>query len=316
MAPPKRTGLGRGIGALIPTGPDEATDHDRPVDVFFGSDTDLVAVPGARLADLELGDIVPNAQQPRVEFDAEALQELVVSIREFGVLQPIVVRPRSGAAAGEAQYELIMGERRFRASKAAGLTRIPAVVKDTADEAMLRDALLENIHRAQLNPLEEASAYKQLLEDFGITQEQLADRIGRSRPQITNTIRLLRLPEGIQTKVAAGVLSAGHARAILSVGDEDSMRKLADKIINEDLSVRAAEAAAGVISPPKPKSAKAVAGKRQQHLGELADRLGDKLDTRVKIALGASKGTITIDFATVADLRRIFDALGVDSSVD
>jgi ParB family chromosome partitioning protein len=315
MAPPKRTGLGRGIGALIPTGPDETTDHDRPVDVFFGSDSDLVAVPGARLADLELSDIVPNAQQPRVEFDAEALQELVVSIREFGVLQPIVVRPRAGAATGEPQYELIMGERRFRASKAAGLERIPAVVKDTADEAMLRDALLENIHRAQLNPLEEASAYKQLLEDFGITQEQLADRIGRSRPQITNTIRLLRLPQGIQTKVAAGVLSAGHARAILSVGDEDAMRKLADKIINEDLSVRAAEAAAGVISPSKPKSAKAVAGKRQQHLGELADRLGDKLDTRVKIALGASKGTITIDFATVADLRRIFDELGVDSSV-
>ncbi|MGB3909697.1 MAG: ParB/RepB/Spo0J family partition protein [Pseudolysinimonas sp.] len=315
MAPPKRTGLGRGIGALIPTGPDEATEHDRPVDVFFGSDSDLVAVPGARLADLELSDIVPNAQQPRVEFDADALQELVVSIREFGVLQPIVVRPRAGAAAGEPQYELIMGERRFRASKAAGLDRIPAVVKDTADEAMLRDALLENIHRAQLNPLEEASAYKQLLEDFGITQEQLADRIGRSRPQITNTIRLLRLPQGIQSKVAAGVLSAGHARAILSVGDEDAMRKLADKIINEDLSVRAAEAAAGVISPPKPKVGKPVAGKRQQHLGELAERLGDKLDTRVKIALGASKGTITIDFATVADLRRIFDELGVDSSV-
>jgi ParB family chromosome partitioning protein len=206
MAPPKRTGLGRGIGALIPTGADEATDHDRPVDVFFGSDSDLVAVPGARLADLELRDIVPNAQQPRVEFDPDALQELVVSIREFGVLQPIVVRPRAGAADGEPQYELIMGERRFRASKAAGLVRIPAVVKDTADEAMLRDALLENIHRAQLNPLEEASAYKQLLEDFGITQEQLADRIGRSRPQITNTIRLLRLPQGIQAKVAAGVL--------------------------------------------------------------------------------------------------------------
>jgi ParB family chromosome partitioning protein len=316
MAPPKRTGLGRGIGALIPTGPDDATDHDRPVDVFFGSDSDLVAVPGARLADLELSDIVPNAQQPRVEFDADALQELVVSIREFGVLQPIVVRPRAGASAGEPQYELIMGERRFRASKAAGLERIPAVVKDTADEAMLRDALLENIHRAQLNPLEEASAYKQLLEDFGITQEQLADRIGRSRPQITNTIRLLRLPQGIQTKVAAGVLTAGHARAILSVGDEESMRKLADKNNNEDLSVRAAEAAAGVISPSKPKATKPVAGKRQQHLGELAERLGDKLDTRVKIALGSSKGTITIDFATVADLRRIFDALGVDSSVD
>jgi ParB family chromosome partitioning protein len=315
MAPPKRTGLGRGIGALIPTGPDDASDHDRPVDVFFGSDTDLVAVPGARLADLELSDIVPNAQQPRVEFDPDALQELIVSIREFGVLQPIVVRPRAGAGEGEPQYELIMGERRFRASKAAGLERIPAVVKDTADEAMLRDALLENIHRAQLNPLEEASAYKQLLEDFGITQEQLADRIGRSRPQITNTIRLLRLPQGIQTKVAAGVLTAGHARAILSVGDEDAMRKLADKIINEDLSVRAAEAAAGVISPAKPRGGKPVAGKRQQHLGELADRLGDRLDTRVKIALGTSKGTITIDFATVADLRRIFDELGVDSSV-
>jgi ParB family chromosome partitioning protein len=315
MAPPKRTGLGRGIGALIPTGPDDSLEHDRPVDVFFGSDSDLVAVPGARLADLELGDIVPNAQQPRVEFDPDALQELVVSIREFGVLQPIVVRPRAGAADGEPQYELIMGERRFRASKAAGLDRIPAIVKDTADEAMLRDALLENIHRAQLNPLEEASAYKQLLEDFGITQEQLADRIGRSRPQITNTIRLLRLPQPIQTKVAAGVLTAGHARAILSVGDEEAMRRLADKIINEDLSVRAAEAAAGVISPPKPRATKPVAGKRQAHLAELADRLGDKLDTRVKIALGASKGTITIDFATVADLRRILEELGVDSSV-
>jgi len=317
-AAPKRTGLGRGIGALIPTGPvvDESTEQDRPVDVFFGSDTDLVAVPGARLADLELGDIVPNAQQPRTEFEPEALRELIVSIREFGVLQPIVVRPRAGAAEGEPQYELIMGERRFRASKAAGLERIPAIVKDTADEAMLRDALLENIHRAQLNPLEEASAYKQLLEDFGITQEQLADRIGRSRPQITNTIRLLKLPENIQTKVAAGVLSAGHARAILSVVDEAGMRKLADKIINEDLSVRAAEAAAGLLAPPKPKAAKPVAGKRQDHLAELGERLGDKLDTRVKIALGASKGTITIDFASVADLRRILDVLGVDSSVD
>ncbi len=317
-AAPKRTGLGRGIGALIPTGPsvDESPDHDRPVDVFFGSDTDLVAVPGARLAELDLTDIVPNAQQPRTEFEPEALRELIVSIREFGVLQPIVVRPRAGAAAGEPQYELIMGERRFRASKAAGRDSIPAIVKDTADEAMLRDALLENIHRAQLNPLEEASAYKQLLEDFGITQEQLADRIGRSRPQITNTIRLLKLPQNIQTKVAAGVLTAGHARAILSVGDETGMRKLADKIINEDLSVRAAEAAAGLLSPPKVKAAKPVAGKRQDHLAELGERLGDKLDTRVKIALGAAKGTITIDFASVADLRRIFDVLGVDSSVD
>ena len=316
MAPPKRTGLGRGIGALIPTGVgDESMEHDRPVDVFFGSEGDLVAVPGARLADLDLGDIVPNAQQPRTEFEPEALRELIVSIREFGVLQPIVVRPRAGAGEGEPHYELIMGERRFRASKAAGLTSIPAVIKDTADEAMLRDALLENIHRANLNPLEEASAYKQLLEDFGITQDQLAERIGRSRPQITNTIRLLRLPENIQAKVAAGVLTAGHARAILSVGDESGMRKLADKIINEDLSVRAAEAAAGMLAPAKPKSATPTAGKRQEQLAELAERLGDKLDTRVKIALGSSKGTITIDFATVADLRRIFTELGVDSSI-
>lgn len=314
-AAPKRTGLGRGIGALIPTAPAvEAgeAEAERPVDVFFGGDQDLVAVPGARLADLALTDIVPNAVQPRTEFDDELLHELTVSIREFGVLQPIVVRPRAGAGEGEPQYELIMGERRFRASKAAGRTSIPAVVKDTADEDMLRDALLENIHRAQLNPLEEASAYKQLLEDFGITQEQLADRIGRSRPQITNTIRLLKLPETIQSKVAAGVLSAGHARAILSVGDESGMRKLADKIVNEGLSVRAAEAAAGMIAPEKTKAAKPVAGKRQDHLAELADRLGDRLDTRVKIALGTAKGTITIDFATVADLRRILTELGVD----
>lgn len=315
MAAPKRTGLGRGIGALIPTGPG-AEEAERDHGGAEAAGSDLLAVPGARLAEIDLGDIVPNAQQPRTEFEPEALRELIVSIREFGVLQPIVVRPRAGVAPGEPAYELIMGERRFRASKAAGLDRIPAVVKDTADEAMLRDALLENIHRAQLNPLEEASAYKQLLEDFGITQEQLADRIGRSRPQITNTIRLLRLPESIQTKVAAGVLSAGHARAILSVGDETGMRRLADKIINEDLSVRAAEAAAGMLAPAKPKPAKPVAGRRQDHLGELAERLGDKLDTRVKIALGTSKGTVTIDFASVADLRRIFDVLGVDSSVD
>jgi len=315
-AAPRRTGLGRGIGALIPSGPgaDASLDQDRPVDVFFGAERDLVAVPGARLADLELTDIVPNAVQPRTEFDDDALHELTVSIREFGVLQPVVVRPRPGAADGEPQFELIMGERRFRASKAAGKTSIPAIVKDTADEAMLRDALLENIHRAQLNPLEEASAYKQLLEDFGITQEQLAERIGRSRPQITNTIRLLKLPESIQTKVAAGVLTAGHARAILSVADESGMRKLADKIINEDLSVRAAEAAAGLLAPPK-KTSKPVAGRRQDQLGELAERLGDKLDTRVKIALGASRGTITIDFASVADLRRILAELGVDPNI-
>jgi ParB family chromosome partitioning protein len=312
-AAPKRTGLGRGIGALIPT----AEEGERPVDVFFPAHSTeetvegLVEVPGARLANLSPDDIVPNPQQPRSEFREQELNELIVSVREFGVLQPIVVRPRPGAVAGEPQYELIMGERRLRASKAAGLASIPAVVKNTADDDMLRDALLENLHRAQLNPLEEASAYQQLLADFGITQEQLAERIGRSRPQITNTLRLLRLPEGIQRRVAAGVLTAGHARAILSVGDVSAMERLADKIVNEDLSVRAAEAAAGQVSPAKPKTSKPTAGGRQHHLDDLAERLGDRLNTRVKIALGASKGTITIDFATVGDLNRIMSDLGV-----
>jgi ParB family chromosome partitioning protein len=316
-AAPKRTGLGRGIGALIPS----AEDGERPVDVFFPSGSDsgaaaegLVTVPGARLASLSPSDIVPNPQQPRSEFREADLNELVVSVREFGVLQPIVVRPRSGAAPGEPQYELIMGERRLRASKIAGLTAIPAVVKATADDAMLRDALLENLHRADLNPLEEASAYQQLLADFGITQEQLAQRSGRSRPQITNTIRLLQLPEGIQRRVAAGVLTAGHARAILSVGDAPAMERLADKIVNEDLSVRAAEAAAGKAAPPKARSAKPTAGRRQHHLDDLAERLGDKLNTRVKISLGTAKGTISIEFATVADLNRIVEELGVDAT--
>ena len=312
-AAPKRTGLGRGIGALIPT----AEEGERPVDVFFPARSDeesgegLVAVPGARLASLSPDDILPNPQQPRREFREQELNELIVSVREFGVLQPIVVRPRPGAREGEPQYELIMGERRLRASKAAGLASIPAVVKNTADDAMLRDALLENLHRAELNPLEEASAYQQLLADFGITQEQLAERIGRSRPQITNTIRLLRLPEAIQRRVAAGVLTAGHARAILSIGDVPAMERLADKIVNEDLSVRAAEVAAGQVSPAKPKAARPTAGGRQHHLDDLAERLGDRLNTRVKIALGVNKGTITIDFATVGDLNRIMGELGI-----
>jgi ParB family chromosome partitioning protein len=252
---------------------------------------------------------VPNAHQPRTEFREEELAELVTSIREFGVLQPIVVRPLAGAVEGGPQYELIMGERRLRATKAVGLSTIPAVIKNTADDAMLRDALLENIHRANLNPLEEASAYQQLIADFGITQEALGERIGRSRPQITNTLRLLRLPESVQRRVASGVLTAGHARAILSVGDADAMVRLSDKIINEDLSVRAAEAAAGQ-SPTKLQKPKTSAGKRQGQLDEIAERLGDRLNTRVKVSLGAAKGTITIDFATVGDLNRILGELG------
>ena len=346
----KRTGLGRGIGALIPT---SESAEARPVDVFFPgastpaaraaaraadastdadldssqtaspapvdapldtptSDTapsedapELVAVPGARLIQIDPNEIVPNPRQPRTNFDPDDLAELVHSIREFGVLQPVVVRTND-----EGAYELIMGERRTRASREAGLTSIPAIVRDTADEDLLRDALLENLHRSQLNPLEEASAYQQLLEDFGITQEQLATRIGRSRPQISNTIRLLKLPVPVQQRVAAGVLSAGHARAILSLDDTVAMQRLADKIVNEDLSVRAAEAAAktadaGAHRPLPPK-----AGARRAHLDDVAERLGDRLNTKVKISLTARKGQINIDFATIQDLNRILAELG------
>lgn len=316
----KRTGLGRGIGALIPVA-DES--QDRPVDVFFPTAQqtaeELVAVPGARLANLNPLDILPNAQQPRTEFREEELAELVTSIREVGVLQPIVVRPLPAAPRGkgkgasrettDVQYELVMGERRLRATKQLGLATIPAIVKDTANESMLRDALLENLHRAELNPLEEASAYQQLLADFGITQDELANRIGRSRPQISNTLRLLRLPASVQRRVASGVLSAGHARAILSTGDSLLMERLADKIVNEDLSVRAAEAiAAGGSS--KPRSTRAAVGKHQAHLDEVAENLGDALDTKVKVRLGARKGSISIDFASMQDLNRILAALG------
>ncbi len=314
----KRTGLGRGIGALIPT---EA--GARPADVFFAGssetaspvavaeESELVAVPGARLASLSPADIVPNAQQPRTEFDQELLEELMASIREVGVLQPVVVRPIVGQ---DGKYELIMGERRLRATKALGLESIPAVIKDTQDEYMLRDALLENLHRAQLNPLEEASAYQQLLADFGITQEELAGRIGRSRPQISNTLRLLKLPAPVQSKVAAGVLSAGHARAILAAGESEAMIRLADKIVNEDLSVRAAEAA--VSREPKPARTKPTAGRHKGHLDEVAERLGDRLNTRVKITLSARKGQIVIDFATIQDLNRILAEIGEQGYAD
>jgi ParB family chromosome partitioning protein len=311
----KRTGLGRGIGALIPVQGDASAP--RPVDVFFPrgvtdvADTspevlsDVPLIAGARLAQLNPQDIVPNRAQPRTIFDEDDLAELVHSIREVGVLQPIVVRP---LADEPGKYELVMGERRLRATKEVGLDTIPAVVRETADVDMLRDALLENLHRAQLNPLEEASAYQQLLADFGITQEELAKRIGRSRPQITNTLRLLKLPEPVQVRVAAGVLSAGHARAILSVGDPAGMLRLADKIVEEDLSVRAAEAAA--VAVPRAVKAKPLPGRRQGHLDEIAEHLGDRLDTRVKINLGVRKGQITVDFATIGDLNRILTVLG------
>ena len=310
----KKVGLGRGIGALIPTSTSPA---ERPIDVFFptgpgaeGSDeaeSDLVAVPGTRFGHIDLDAIVANAQNPRKEFETEALAELVHSIREFGVLQPIAVRPL-GDKDGKPAYELIMGERRFRASKEAGLTKIPAVIRETQDDNMLRDALLENIHRANLNPLEEASAYQQLLSDFGITQDQLAEKIGRSRPQITNTIRLLRLPVAVQKRVAAGVLSAGHARAILAVEDAARMEYFANKVVNEGLSVRSLEELVA-LDKPKPGKAKITAGGRQDALREMADRVGDHLDTKVSIVLGKKKGQLVIDFATVGDLNRIIQII-------
>ncbi len=293
----RRGGLGRGIGSLIPAGQRDA------VDVFFSSDSQgLVAVPGAKLAFLELSRIIPNPQQPRKVFEPEALAELVHSIKEFGVLQPIVVRPRQD------DFELIMGERRFRAAKEAGLTAIPAVIRDTTDENMLRDALLENLHRANLNPLEEASAYKQLLEDFGITQEQLADRLGRSRPQITNTLRLLRLPLDVQQKLVAGVLTAGHARALLAADSEELMSELAGRVIREGLSVRGLEEliASGVGKKKKPVIKP---GGKTDMLHEMAQELGDRLNTVVKIKLGRQKGQIVIEFGSVADLRRIADEI-------
>ena len=282
-------------------------------------ETELLPVPGARLAELDPYRIVPNAKQPRQEFDEEALDELIVSVREFGVLQPIVVRPLASddSRVAEGEYELIMGERRLRATKASGRTSIPAIIRDTNDEDMLRDALLENLHRAELNPLEEASAYRQLLDDFGCTQDELAERIGRSRPQISNTLRLLNLPVEVQRRVAAGVLSAGHARAVLSVGEPVAMAQLADKIVNEQLSVRQAEAAAATAATRAGRSAP----RREQHsdsltahLNEVGERLGDRLNTRVQVSLRKTKGTIRIDFASMADLNRILEELGEDAA--
>jgi ParB family transcriptional regulator, chromosome partitioning protein len=305
----KRTGLGRGIGALIPQAPPSG---ERPVDVFFPTAAQgeaLVAVPGATLAQIAPSAIRANPQQPRREFRAEELEELIHSVREFGVLQPIVVRPLDKPD-GPIRFELIMGERRLRASIAAGLATIPAVVRETADDAMLRDALLENLHRANLNALEEASAYQQLLSDFGITQDELATRLGRSRPQVTNTLRLLRLPLDVQTKVAAGVISAGHARALLSLPDETAMSRLATKIVSQSLTVRQVEEEAGLAKTAKPGAKKVRKGNRSEQLDEIAERMGDRLNTRVAINLSTKKGTLAIDFATVADLNRILAELG------
>ncbi|MGZ4598963.1 ParB/RepB/Spo0J family partition protein [Oryzihumus sp.] len=283
---------------------------------------DLAPVPGARFAELPVRSIRPNPKQPRQVFDEEDMAELVHSIREIGVLQPVVVRaipaeeqaldaetaPEGSIAP---QFELIMGERRWRATQEAGLETIPAIVKDTKDDDLLRDALLENLHRSQLNALEEAAAYQQLLDDFGCTHDQLAGRIGRSRPQISNTLRLLKLPPLVARRVAAGVLSAGHARALLALSDAAAMERLAQRIVAEGLSVRNVEeiVALGGDEAPRP-ARRPRAGNRHPQLDDLAARLSDRFDTRVSIALGQRKGKLTVEFASMDDLNRIIDLLG------
>jgi ParB family transcriptional regulator, chromosome partitioning protein len=312
----QRRGLGRGLGSLIPTtapaaeGPAPRDDSTAAsawaageARAPAGEDTgpELAPVEGASFAELPIDSIRPNAAQPRQVFDEEAMAELVHSIQEVGLLQPVVVR-----RAGADSYELVMGERRWRAAREAGLTHIPAIVRDTEDTAMLRDALLENLHRAQLNPLEEASAYQQLLDDFACTHDELATRIGRSRPQISNTIRLLKLSPAVQRKVAAGVLSAGHARSLLGVEDPELQDRLAQRVVAEGISVRGLEELVAVGETGSTAVRRVARAKpTAPGLAELADRLSDRLETRVKVDLGRAKGKVTIEFASLDDLRRI-----------
>jgi ParB family chromosome partitioning protein len=294
MPQPKR-GLGKGLGALIPTAPAAMAAGSQGTAVLADRG------PGAYLEEIPVGVILANPRQPRQVFDEDALTELAASIAAVGLLQPVVVR-RTGAG----EYELIMGERRWRACQLAGLDVIPAIVRETSDDDLLRDALIENLHREQLNPLEEAAAYQQLLDDFAATHEELARRIGRSRPHISNTIRLLNLPPAVQKRVAAGVLSAGHARALLSVEDPAAQEQLAHRIVAEGLSVRAVEEivalgarAAKAPRTPGPKAPVAPG------LKDLADRLSDVFETRVKVELGQRKGKIVVEFASLDDLERI-----------
>ncbi|MDQ0680788.1 ParB family chromosome partitioning protein [Arthrobacter pascens] len=288
----------------------EPLDHENAV---MDNGVDLVDVPGVRFAEIPVADIHPNRKQPRSVFDEDDMAELIHSVREIGVLQPIVVR--TSTEEGGEPYELVMGERRWRAVQAAGMATIPAIVRDTTDDDLLRDALLENLHRSQLNPLEEAAAYQQLLEDFGTTHEQLADRIGRSRPQVSNTLRLLKLPPLVQRRVAASVLSAGHARALLALPDAAAMERLAQKIVAEGMSVRATEEAVTLYQDPSKPAKNNIPrpGARHERLDYLASSLSDRLDTNVKISLGVRKGRVSIEFASVEDLNRIMEVLAPGS---
>jgi len=308
----RRGGLGRGLASLIPTGPADGGPRmgEAAADVVIGgvSSSAVAEGIGAVYREINPSDIEPNPRQPRQVFDEEALAELVHSIREFGLIQPIVVRESVDGAGTGKRYQLVMGERRWRASQQAGLTAIPAIVRDTADNDLLRDALLENIHRAQLNPLEEAAAYQQLLDEFGVTHEELAGRIGRSRPVISNMIRLLRLPIPVQRRVAAGVLSAGHARALLALdGGTEAQEELAARIVAEGLSVRATEEAVTLANRGDNKKPERQRRKPIQMPGlkDVAERLSGTYDTRVSVSLGKRKGKIVVEFGSVDDLERI-----------
>jgi ParB family chromosome partitioning protein len=329
----KRSGLGRGLASLIPTGPPDGDGGsfghrmgDAAADVVIGGPAVADAVDvGAVYREIDPSAIEPNPRQPRQVFDEESLAELVHSIREFGLMQPIVVRavpatpPGAVPAtpAGAPRYQLVMGERRWRAAQQAGMATIPAIVRETADDSMLRDALLENIHRAQLNPLEEAAAYQQLLDEFGVTHDELAARIGRSRPLITNMIRLLRLPIAVQRRVAAGVLSAGHARALLSLdGGPEQQEELAARIVAEGLSVRATEEAVTLANrdstvPPSAPRRKPI---HMPGLQDVAEQLSTAFDTRVTVSLGKRKGKIVVEFGSVEDLQRIVDLMSSSNS--
>ena len=304
-----RTRDGRGPASAA----GDERDSPQPAPVDDGHT--LLPVPGVHFAEVPIDSIRPNPRQPRTVFDEDALGELVSSIREIGVLQPVVVRPIDGVDPDAAvRYELIMGERRWRATRQAGLDVIPAIVRETDDADLLRDALLENLHRSELNALEEAAAYQQLLDDFGCTHDELARRIHRSRPQISNTLRLLKLPPPVQRRVAAGVLSAGHARALLGLPDAAAMERLAQRIVAEGLSVRATEEVVSLGGDPERPAPRRRprAGTRNGALDDLAMRLSDRFDTRVKIALGKSKGRLTVEFASVEDLNRILSTLSPD----
>lgn len=327
----RRRGLGRGLGALIPTEPaDEEAGEGKSVPVTARpsdgagearsslardrradavSRETLQPVNGATFAELPVDHITPNPRQPRDVFDEEPLDELAHSIKHVGLLQPIVVR-----RTGKDSYELVMGERRWRASQQAGVARIPAIVRTTSDDDMLRDALLENLHRVQLNALEEAAAYQQLLDDFGCTHAELSDRIGRSRPQISNTLRLLKLPALVQRRVAAGVLSAGHARALLGLTEGGAQERLAQRVVAEGLSVRSVEeiVATSEADDDEPDDARAKrrSKPRAPRLDDIATSLSERLDTRVKVDLGRSKGKVTIEFASIDDLERIVGIIG------